>query len=720
MQNSVTSIGSKVFSGCSSLTSITLPNGVTSINSEVFLGCTALTSIIIPNSVTSINYDAFSGCSNLTSIKVETGNANYDSRDNCNAIISKKTNSLILGCKSSVIPNSVTGIGNRAFMGCSGLTSIVIPNGVTKIGEYAFYKCADLTSVTIPNNVTSIGDYAFSWCDNLNNLVYNAKNAELSRSVFSSTIKKVTIGNDVEVIPAYFLQSTSITSITIPKNVRSIGGFAFSYCPDLASIKVEDGNEYFDSRNNCNAIISKSSNTLVSGCKNTIIPNSVTDIGYSAFAGRLGITSITIPNSVTRIYNYAFSGCKDLTSITIPNSVTWIGRYVFSGCESLTSITLPNSVKSIESYTFCDCSGLTSVTIPNSIGMIDEKAFYGCKSLTSITIPNSVTNIGLEAFRDCSALRKVTINSKSLYIRNQIFENCYRLDELILGCEKMASAYGNFASRFYENTTLFVPTSLYEKYRSSSLWGQFRYVEILQPINLIDGETFANAEKLYGHDISYTRNFGNTSWQALYIPFSMSYDDWKDDYEVAYINSIHQYDKDDDGTIDETIMEVVKIKNGSLIPNTPYLIRAKATGKKTFSLTETALYESDENSIECSTMLAKYTFTGTYNPIPASTLIENNYYAMGGGSLIMTDGSNGLKPFRWYMKIDARSPMYNVSNMAKDITINVVGEEETTGITNSQHLSPNDQIYDLNGRRVNNNNLKPGIYVKNGKKIIIK
>jgi hypothetical protein len=201
----------------------------------------------------------------------------------------------------------------------------------------------------------------------------------------------------------------------------------------------------------------------------------------------------------------------------------------------------------------------------------------------------------------------------------------------------------------------------------------------------------------------------------------MSYDDWKDDFEVAYINSIHQYDKDDDGIIDETSMEVVKIKNGSLIPNTPYLIRAKTTGEKTISVTNTTLYIAEQKSIDCSTTLAKYTFTGTYNTISASKLIANNYYAMGGGSLVITDGTSDLKPYRWYMNIESRSPMYNVSNAAKGISINVVGEEdEVTGIEQVQVANDNSPVYDLNGRIVSENGLKAGVYIKNGKKIVIK
>ena len=158
-----------------------------------------------------------------------------------------------------------------------------------------------------------------------------------------------------------FASCDSLTSITIPDSVTSIGNCAFSYCSSLTSITVDKGNKVYDSRNNCNAIIETDTNTLISGCQSTVIPNSVTSIGEFAFGGYDNLTSITIPDSVTSIGNMAFYYCPSLTSITIPDSVTSIGGYAFSVCWSLTSITIPDSVTNIGNRAFEYCDSLKNI-----------------------------------------------------------------------------------------------------------------------------------------------------------------------------------------------------------------------------------------------------------------------------------------------------------------------------------------------------------------------
>ena len=250
---------------------------------------------------------AFYGCSGLTSITVETGNAVYDSRNNCNAIIKTASNELIVGCKNTVIPNSVTSIGNYAFDGCSSLTSVTIGNSVTSIGDYAFWNCSGLTSITVET-----GNAVYDSRNNCNAIIKTASNELIAGC------KNTVIPNSVTSIGNYaFYGCRGLTSVTIPNSVTSIGYGAFYGCSGLTSITVETGNAVYDSRNNCNAIIKTASNELITGCKNTVIPNSVTSIGDNAFIDCSSLTSITIPNSVTSVVRNAFQGCSGLTSIVV-------------------------------------------------------------------------------------------------------------------------------------------------------------------------------------------------------------------------------------------------------------------------------------------------------------------------------------------------------------------------------------------------------------------
>ena len=290
--DSVTSIGKEAFKMCYALTSITIPSSVTDIGDDAFEECTKLTSITIPDSVTSIGYGVFSKCSNLTSINVDNNNPIYDSRNNCNAIIETKTNTLIADCKNTIIPDSVTSIGDYAFQN-SEITSITIPDSVERIGISAFYYCQNLTNITIPASVTSIGKGAFSNCSGVTSIGVDNNNPIYdSRDNCNAIIEKGTL-------------IVGCKNTIIPDGVTSIGNNAFSDC----------------------------------SFTNIVIPDGVTSIGDYAFGACSNLTNITIPDSVESIGDYAFGVCSNLTNITIPDSVESIGKYAFYYCENLSSVT---------------------------------------------------------------------------------------------------------------------------------------------------------------------------------------------------------------------------------------------------------------------------------------------------------------------------------------------------------------------------------------------
>ena len=424
----VTSIRSRAFEDCSSLTSITIPNSVTSIGGQAFYGCTSLTSVTIPNSVTSIGDYAFSGCSALT----------YPVY-NANCFVYMPT-SFEGDC---TIPYGIYQIVGSAFSGCSSLTSITIPNSVTSIGRAAFYGCSSLTSVTIPNSVTSIGSDAFQYCFSLTSVTIDSesiistnKNRDTSMGdIFGEQVTEYTIGNSVTSIGDYaFRYCSSLTSITIGHSVTSIGSSAFNGCSSLTSVTI---------------------------------PNSVTSIGGTAFEGCTSLTSVTIGENVTSIGGWAFYECFSLTSVTIPNSVTSIGGGAFTDCSSLATVTLTaNSVEEFcksqgngllyEAYVTCrryiqiDGKDIIEITVPNGVTSIGDHAFYGCTSLTSITIPNSVTSIGNGAFLACS-LTSVTIPKSVTSIGELAFYGCSALDSVVWN----AKNYTNFSKKenapFYDS-----------------------------------------------------------------------------------------------------------------------------------------------------------------------------------------------------------------------------------------------------------------------------
>lgn len=674
ISKSVTSIGEQVFYGCNSLKTIVvesgntkydsrdncnaiietasntleiacnstvIPNTVTALGLYAFNGCSGIISLTIPNSVASIpiwgdlnGTTTFLGCTNIESITVESGNTKYDSRDNCNALIVTATNTMLLGCKNTVIPNTVTTIAGYAFQRCSGLTSITIPNSVSSIGIYAFQKCTNLTSVTIPSSVTSISEYAFDGCTNLttvtvgistpisikSNVFTNRANATLyvpkgSRDAYlaanywkefkeiiekdfnidfaDSEVKRICVENwdadndgelsfeeaaavtdlgDVfkgnKTITSfdelqYFKSLTSIpdrafdncthlSSLIMPEGLSFIGMGAFLHCAfeslyipasvveiglyayegnkKLTSIQVDAANTHYDSRNQCNAIIETFTNTLIQGCKTTIIPSDIKKIGNFAFEF-VDLTHIDLPQGLEEIAWCAFYGCSNLDGIVFPDGLKSIARYAFNGCIGLKDIVIPASVEYLGGAAFAGCYNIETLTvapgsetyispegsnaiiskdgsilvvgsknpvIPEIVVTIGEESFREQSLLTNISFPANLSTIKEYAFAGCTTLNEIDIPGSVESIGEYAFSGCHLSSVIVRRNAPIAITANVFTNR--ENAVLYVPKGCKDAYIAADYWKDFK--EIVEIEDYLLGDVNGNDEIDIGDVVS--------------------------------------------------------------------------------------------------------------------------------------------------------------------------------------------------------------------------
>ncbi|MDE6721155.1 MAG: leucine-rich repeat domain-containing protein [Bacteroidaceae bacterium] len=618
----VTSLAYYCFDNCSSLTSIEIPSSVTKLGGLCFNNCTSLTSIKIPSSVISLGWSCFYGCSSLESIMVDAANPKYDSREGCNAIIETESNTMIVGFKSTRIPSSVTSLGDgcfqcsfltsieipasvtslgdRCFVGCQSLTSIEIPASVTSVGKDCFNNCSSLTSIEIPASVTNL-EHRFDNCKSLESIVIDVNNPQYdSREGCNAIIKtesntmilgckNTRIPESVTSLGDYcFAYSPSLTSIKIPASVTSLRNDCFWGCESLESIVVDVNHPVYDSRENCNTIIETKSNTMILGCKNTRIPESVTSLGRNIFNGRTSPTSIEIPASVTSVEDFCFSNCPSLESIVVDSnnpvydsrencnaiiktesntmvagckntqisaSVTSLGDCCFEGCTSLTEIEIPASVTSLGKGCFNGCSSLTAIEIPASVTSLGDVCFGGCESLTSIEIPTSVTSLGKGCFYDCYSLTSVV--SK--------IEEPFEITESL-------SPFDDIFKDIYVGCTLTVPYGTKDAYKAAG-WNIFFNNIVEEGVVELDEYSWKAPIAKENVMVRMKRSIKADEWSTIVLPFNMTEEQVKEVFgDDAQLADFAGYEVMGDAG-DVTCIQVNFNATTSIKANTPCLIK---------------------------------------------------------------------------------------------------------------------------------------------------
>ena len=556
--NGVTSIGNSAFYACSSLLSINIPNSVTSIKGYAFYGCKSLTSVNIPNNVTSIGSNAFNICSNLASITIGTGlssigenafyrcsslasiqvdgaNTTYDSRDNCNAIIKTMDNTLVAGCKNSVIPNSVTSIGDYAFSGCTFLTSIEIPNSVTDIGNNAFLDCDNLVSVKTRNpNPFNIDATSFPTRGNITLYVPNgSKNAYLAAQYWK---------NFKEIVEyAYYITfaDATVKSLCVA-NWDSNG----------------DGKLDLDEAAAVTSIGTVFKNKSITTFNELQFFTGLKSISEGAFA-KSKIKEISLPENVESLEKDAFLSCKSLVSLHFPAKIASIGQNALYDCTAMTSITVDennSTYYSVEGVLFTKdkkqllqfpCaktsvyevpvgtriigrdafynSKVKSVSLPSTLRELAYDAFGYSKNLEELDMPEGLNTIGDFIFDGCSALKVIRIPSTVISIGESMCRSCEAITDVYCAIKEPAAINdNNFTSTVYANATLHVPASARKKYPSVDGWKNFNTLKIIDKgdiyykedkTDIIPGKTAAFT---FYHDAAE-----NTKFRGFQVEFAL-------------------------------------------------------------------------------------------------------------------------------------------------------------------------------------------------------
>ena len=746
-------IGANALANCTELTSVNLTEGVTSVGAYAFRGCNKLSSFVLPASVSSVGNSMLANCNALEYIAVVKGNAKYDSRNNCNAIIETESNKLVAACNQTVIPESATAIGDYAFSGCGEVTSVNIHENISSIGDYAFSGCSSLADVTIEDRteVLTLGSNGnkglFADCP-LDSVYIGGKisydtSSSKGYSPFSdnTTLRAVTITDKEETIYPYeFYNCSSLENLTIGDGVTSIGDYAFSNCSSLenfsfgCSMKTIGANAFLGC-SKMKEISSSAVNPPVCGANalNDVDKWSCTlyvPVGYmAAYQSADQWKEFLFMEDIIPIKRYAMTYMVNDTivyhvdslayeeAIVLPKTPTKEG-HTFNSWKGLPE-TMPihdvtvNALFTINKYVLSyvvdgEVNMADSITYGDSIVVIAPLEREGHTFSGWIGVPETMPA------KDTTIVGTFVANSYLLTYR--IDSDTIHSDSVAYGSEITmleAPVKVGYAFDGWDQVLTMMPAE------DVVINGSYTRLPIENYIISDSDESFTLEKDLLCNKITYTRTFNNTNWQALYLPFEIPVtEEFLANFEVADLNDVRQYDRDDDGVKDETVIEAFKVKRGMLEANYPYLIRAREVGEKTITVTDAILYATEENSIDCSSVREKFTFTGTYSRLSSEELPQGEgYYALSGGVWQPVAEGASLGAFRFYLKVDSRNSLNAAQGNA--IRMRIIGEDgeedDATGIDTPEFKNQKSElIFDLQGRRVENPT--KGVYIVNGVK----
>ena len=745
-------IGTQAFNGSSTQNPATyIISNVGSIGALAFANCTSIKSLKIDSCVTSIGQYAFQSCSSLENVTIQ----------NKGNIGTQAFNGSSTQNPATYIISNVGAIGESAFANCSKLQKAQLGNQIPSINQSAFSGCVLLDSITMPNTISSLGASAFNNCQQLAYVKLSNLLTSIGRSTFAgcSTLPELFIPKSVTSIGNGTFKGCSALSIvsfedssaplSLGTNASNQGLF---YDCHLDSLYIGRELNYPKTASDGYSPFYRNSSL-----RSIVISDFPTKVETNEFYGCTKLYSVYIGNGVQRIGDYAFSGCSSIDYFSFGNQVHTIGAEAFSDCVAMTRL-----------YSYCQvpptcgASALADIDkwnctlyIPKGTAstyaaanqwmdffFIEENEEGGEGIQYTISVDFDATkgtvtgagvyNIGTEVILIATPAEGCTFVAwedgstnpeRHIYAyKSETYTATFSAPNYELYNGNDIAVSGESTPKNIEIDRVSYPNAIAYSYSTTTdinlpdnICGQNNEGDwYADSIALIDAQPFYAPYDVEAKHLSYARTFENDQWQALYVPFDMQYADFSSKVRIAYVNNVHQYDDDDNGVIDRTVIEFISVVNDDIKANWPYIVKPNTAGAMTFNVANTTLHATEDNDVECQSAFTRFNIIGTYQNTPII-----NKYIVHNSEFELCESLQTVSPFRIYLVVTNKYPT-SPQPAPMRVTFMIDGREEPapTGVEMLYENDSTGETYDVLGRPVSHPS--HGIFIRNGEKILVK